>query len=282
MIDKLEVLSLSISERYSRLAEEDGQKGFGYQYWIDLRTAEPAIPAILYCRGRYGGINKLSLVGVARLGWRKTRRIIRRVFGKLIRVRIYRVDVCVDVLGKSVRHFLEQCHLSRTQNFRLFRERGATSIYLQWSKARKIVVYDKGWLLRKQRSPLAMGLKHDDQLTRIEIQMRGSGVPFRRLRDISKYQNINLLTNLTFFRFRAKLDRKKPMQFLAQVGLRTLVSEYGIHGTSKMFTAPVWAFLRDKFLRRAPNNEAVELSRRMQKSTQDWLTDRIRSPRVEC
>jgi hypothetical protein len=111
--------------------------------------------------------------------------------------------------------------------------------------------------------------------------MRGSGVPFRKLRDISKYQNIELLTNLTFYKFRAKLDKRKPMQFLAQIGLRTLVSKYGVHGTSKMFTAPVWAFLKDKFLRIAPNNEAIELSRRMQKSTQDWLTDRIRSPRFE-
>lgn len=281
MIDKLEVLSTSVSKHYSRLAEEEGQNGFGYQYWIDLRTVEPAIPAILYCRGRHGGIHKLSIVGVARLGWRKTRRIIHRVCGKLSRARIYRIDVCADVLGKSVRHFLEQCHLSRTQNFRLFRERGAASVYLQWSKERKVVVYDKGWLLRKQRSPLAMMLKHDDQLTRIEVQMRGSGVPFKRLRDISKYQSINLLTNLAFHEFRAKLDKTKPLQFLAQVGLRTLVSAYGIHGTSKMFTAPVWAFLKDKFLRLAPNNEAIELSRRMQKSTQDWLTDRIRSPRFE-
>ena len=281
MIDKLEVLSPSISVRYSRLAEEEGQKGIGYQFWIDLRTVEPALPAILYCKGRHGGIHKLSLVGVARLGWRKTRRIIRKVFGKLNRVWIYRVDVCADVLGKSVRHFLEECHLSRTQNFRLFRERGAASVYLQWSKARKLVAYDKGWLLRKQRSPLAMGLRHEDQLTRIEVQMRGSGVPFRRLRELCKYRSIELLNNLSFYKFRAKLDKTKPLQFLAQVGLRTLVSKYGIHGTSKMFTAPVWAFLRDKFLRLAPNNEAIWLSRRMQKSTQDWLTDRIRSPRFE-
>jgi hypothetical protein len=282
MIDKLEILSPSISGRYSRLAKEEGQTGFGYQYWIDLRTVEPAIPAILYYRGRHGGIHKLSIVGVARVGWRKTRRIILRIFGKLSRVRIYRIDLCADLLGKSVRHFLEQCHLSRTQNFRLFRERGAESVYLQWSKARKVVVYNKGWLLRKQHSPLAMMLKHDDQLTRIEVQMRGSGVPFRRLRDIRKYENIKLLTNLAFHKFRAKLDKRKPLQFLAQVGLRTLVSKYGIHGTSKMFTAPVWAFLKAKFLRLSRTNEAVELTRRMQKSTQDWLTDRIRSPRFEC
>jgi hypothetical protein len=279
VIDKLDVTSFRISEHYLRLAMEEGHTGYGYRKWTDLRKAEPALPAILYCKGRHGGIHKLSLVGVARLGWRNCKRVIRRVFGTLKKVRIYRIDVCVDILGKSVWHFAEQYHLSRTQNFRLYKERGAASVYLQWSAERKVVVYDKGWLLRKKRSPFAMMLKSYDQLTRIEIQMSGSGVPFRSLRDLRKYESVKWLTYLALLKFRTKLNKQKPMQFLAQLGLLTLISEYGLQGASKVFTGPAWAFLKNKFLRLATKDEASELSRRIQKSVCEWMNDRIRSPR---
>jgi len=134
--------------------------------------------------------------------------------------------------------------------------------------------------LRKQKNPLAAIFRSDDRVTRIEAQLMGSAVPFKRFLNMRRYAEINLLENVKFATLRPEPDKTKPMPFLAATGLRSLISKYGLQATSKMFPSPEWAWLERRFLKPVTAAALPDLSAKMRKSAADWLEGRIRFPRA--
>src|SRR5260221_493762 len=82
-IDKLILLSAKIEKVFLDLAREEVFVRYGYKNVIDLRQTRHKLPIILYCDGRHNGLHKIELVGVARLGLRRTRKILKMILGDL-------------------------------------------------------------------------------------------------------------------------------------------------------------------------------------------------------
>ncbi len=239
-----------------------------------------SLPVRLYYRGRHNGINKAELIDVAKLGLPQTQRIVETIFPDLKQVRIYRIDLCLDVMGYSPWFFVTNTRVPKLQNFALYRSRGAISFYLQFSSQNKIVFYDRLRLLKKQNDPLARVFGPEDRLTRIEVQLMGAAVPFKRFLNIRRYSGIDLLENVKFASLRPEPDEAKPMPFLAATGLRSLITKHGLQTASKMFSSPSWAWLERRFLKPMMAAAVPDLSARMRKSVTDWLEGRIRFPRA--
>ena len=280
MVDKLVLLSPHIRPRFETLATKDGEKRDGYAAVIDLRKAKYKIPARLYCRGYYNGIHKLEFIDVAGLGLPQVLRIARTIFGSINDVKICRIDLCLDFDGISVEFFSANCLIPKIQNYKIFRTRGAVSYYLQVSGGRTTVIYNKLAELRAKQSPRADDFHARDTLTRVEIQLKGNGVPFKRLRNIHKYARANLLQNLQWSRLRTDLKPTKATHFLAQMGLRALIKADGLQRVSKMFQPSAWAWIKATFLVPMENTKRPKLDVLLRKSVQDWLDGKIRFPRA--
>src|ERR1700720_4289152 len=98
-VDKLSLLSNKIEKEFLDLARAQGLARGGYKNFIDLRKTGYNLPVILHCNGRHNGIHKIEMVGVARLGLRRTRKILKLILGHLSAARIYRIDLCTDIPG---------------------------------------------------------------------------------------------------------------------------------------------------------------------------------------
>jgi hypothetical protein len=141
-VDKLIVLSGSISEPFYELARQGGINKWGYKYVIDLRLPPNRLPAILFCEGIHNGRHKVVVVGVASLGRRRAVGIIRKITGHLSGVRIYRIDFCVDLFGVSVWDLARVCYIGRAQGYQIYRTRKGDTVYLQRTGARTVLIYD--------------------------------------------------------------------------------------------------------------------------------------------
>ena len=280
MLDKLTLLSKIINSRFAAVAGKEGQPAGGYASVVDLRKTKYELPARLFCKGRYSGIHKLEIIGVARLGLPRTQEIVECIFPNLHRVTIYRIDLAVDLLGFNPWFFVTNVRISRRQNYALYRSRSAVSYYLQFSKQRKIVFYDRLRLLRRQNNPLAKLFGANDELTRFEIQMMGAAVPFRRFVDLHRYVDIKPLANLHFRKLIVVAGGQTPAKRLAAFGLRWLISKHGQQATSRMFSPPEWAALRRVYLERMERSEIPEIGSLMRKSIRRWLKGQLYFPRA--
>ena len=119
-----------------------------------------------------------------------------------------------------------------------------------------------------------------DGMDHLTVQFRGAGVPYRRLLDIRRYAEIDLLPDLSFWKIPIKRQGLKPMQSLASEGLLNRIQQVGVQATSKMFSAQLWAYLTKKFLASVPKEDFPDLNELMRRSAVEWLNDRIRFPRV--
>jgi hypothetical protein len=214
-VDKLIVLSPSIEDVFHDLARKQGVRKWGYGHVLDLRQTDHKLPIVLYCDGMSDGRHKMEVVGIARLGLRRTRKLLKKVLGHLSKARIYRIDLCVDLLGVSVWDLAAIFSVSRAQNYRIFRKRGAVSFYVQNSTNKTIVLYDKA------REQLAKGniwanmLQLGDDLTRVEVRLTGRAVPFKKIRHLHHYADINFLANV---RFRRLAPLSKAYKTTSHVG----------------------------------------------------------------
>jgi len=280
MVDKLILLSDCLESRFESLALEDGEKKDGYAGVIDLRKTIHSISARLSCRGFYNGIHKLDFIEVSCLGLPFVLETTRKVFGKSHSAKICRIDLCVDFLGTSVEFFVANCLIPGVQNYKIYRTRGALSYYFNVSNTRTTLVYNKLAELRARQNPLVHLYSPADTLTRFEVQLKGAGVPFKRLSNIHLYAKQDLLSNLQWLRLCTEPQPTKPLLFLAQTGLRSLIEVHGLQRVSKMFSAPVWASIRAQYLAPMKNRDRPQLNTRLQKSVQDWIDGKIRFPRV--
>jgi hypothetical protein len=279
VIDKLTLLSSALSDRFSAVAREEGEPAGGYASCVDLRKTKYGLPARLSYKGRHNGVHKLDIIDVARQGFPRTQEIVESIFPEQRRIKIYRIDLAVDLLGLSPWFFVTNARISQRQNYALYRSRGAVSYYIQFSKQRKIVFYDRLRLLRKQKDPLANVFKTDDHLTRIEVQLMGAAVPFRRFAELHRYADIKPLADLHFKKLCIAGDEHSPTKRLAAHGLRWLISKYGQQAASRMFPSPEWAALRKVYLERMEGSEVPKIGSLMQKSIKRWLTGQIYFPR---
>src|SRR6185437_4173246 len=101
-VDRLELLSDRVRWPYLRLAREKGKRSGGYSHFIYVPKTEAGPGVRLYCDGRYGGVHKIQFENVAHLGLRMVQKIAEEILGDLRHVKIYRIDVCVDICGISL------------------------------------------------------------------------------------------------------------------------------------------------------------------------------------
>jgi hypothetical protein len=258
---------------------QEGRPKAGYSRFLDLEP-QLGLPAFLYYRGVHNGINKIEFTGVAQLGLTRATEIADRLFGHLRTTKIFRVDWCIDLPNVPLLDLALYCRIPSVQNCSVERSRGGITFYLRRSKNQVLLVYDRIKRLRATGGPMANIYGKFDHLTRVEVQFRGSGVPFRRFLDMRRYPEIDLLPDLSFWKIPIKRDGLRPMQSLAAEGLLNRIQQFGVQATSKMFSAQEWAYLTKKFLARVPKEKFPDLNELMRESALEWLNDRIRFPRM--
>lgn len=278
-VDKLTLLTRHVRRPFRDLARKRGSARQGYLHVLDLRNTHHELPVILYCDGYYNGIHKIEFVGIATLGLRRTRQILKHILPNLSVARIYRIDVCTDVLGIWVWDLAERVLVSQAQNFQIINKRGGASFYLQKSSDKTIVLYDKIKQYRAIGDPMADMFRLGDHLTRIEVQLKGYGVPFKKIRDLSRYVEVDFLERMRFRKLRVLRGDAKPLHRLAAAHLRHLIRKFGLHATKKRFSPSHWAYIERTLFRVLEGNEIPDLGLRLKRSIQDWLHNRIRFPR---
>jgi len=279
-VDRLELLNDRIEYRFLKLAMAEGKPTGGYKYYLDLAKTAEKLPVRLYCCGRHNGIHKIQYEGVAQLGLAKVREIAEKIFGRLRHVKIYRIDLCTDIYGISLLDLALYCRIARAQNCRIERSRSGVTFYLRYSKNFKILLYDKIAQLRSKRPLRADWFRKGENLTRIEVQMRGAGAPIRLFAEIEKYADLDLLKDLSFKAWARKNENLKPKDVLAAEGLLAKIDQWGVQVTSKMYPSSTWAYLQKKFLRPAGPTDFPDLNKRLKKSARDWMENLLRFPRT--
>jgi hypothetical protein len=279
-VDKLVLLSGKIEVEFLNLAREEGSARGGYKNVIDLRKTSHRLPVILHCDGRHDGKHKIEVVNVARFGLRGTRKLLKMILGHLSGARIYRIDLCTDIPGLRVWDLTEIVLLSRSQNFKIYNNRGGVTFYLNASANKTILLYDKVKQLAAKGDPLADTFSPGEYLTRIEVQLKGRGVPFKKIRHLHRYADLDLLGQLRFKRLRRLRDDAKPLHLLAGAGLRRLIHKYGLHAARKRFSPSQWAYIEKTLFRTLEGEEISDLRLRLKRSIEDWLENRIRFPRL--
>jgi len=278
--DKLVLLTPVIQSPFRELAEEKGERKAGYSRYLDLRNTLFELPVRLYCGGIHNGINKLQFDGVAHLGLKRTREIVKMICGNAPTIRISRIDWCVDILGISVVDLAHYCRMKHAQSCRFIKSRSGTSVYARYSGPVKILMYDRVACLRAIRDPLAKHYGLRDALTRVEVQLRGKGIPFRNFQEIERFAETDLLSGLTIWKFGRKREGLTVPESLAAEGLLDKIEAYGLQAASKMYSAQTWDYLSKKFLVPASESKFPDLNRLMRRTIRDWLENRIRFPRL--
>ena len=278
-IDKLVLLSDKIEKEFLDLAREQGSARGGYGRVIDLRQTRYKLPVILYCDGQHNGKHKIEVAGVARLGLRGTRQILKIILGHLSAARIYRIDLCTDISDLWVWDLAEVVLVSRSQNFKIYNNRGGVTFYLKNSAHKTILLYDKVKQFAAKGDPLADTFRPGERLTRIEVQLKGRGVPFKKIRHLHRYVDVDLLGQLHLRRLKRLRHDVKPLHLLAAGGLRRLIHKYGLHAARKRFSPSQWAYIEETLFGVLEGEEIPDLRLRLKRSIEDWLENRIRFPR---
>ena len=278
-VDKLELLTKCVRRKFLFLARRDGWWEGKFQHVIDLRKTHYELPVILFCDGVYDGRHKIRFVGVAQLGLKQTIKILKRIVFDVSSVKIYRIDVCTDVLGLWVWDLADRVLVSHVQNFTIINNRGGATFYIQNSQTKTIVLYDKIKQYAAERDPMARVFDPGDQLTRVEVRLNGNGVPFKKIRDLHRYLEIDFLENLRFLKLRMLRKGAKPLHRLAAAQLRDMLQKYGLHATKKRFSPSQWAYLEKTLFQTLEGKEIPDLQLRLRRSLNDWLENRLRFPR---
>ena len=278
--DKLVLLCTRVKANFQELVREKGRQKGGYSQFLDLRQTESRLPVQLFWNGFHNGANKIEFVGVAKLGLRRVQQIVELICGDPRWIRITRIDWAVDIEGVSVWTVSECCRVFGVLNSGFYRSRSGISFYPHRSRERTILIYDRLKRLKSQHDPSARMYENGADLTRIEVQFRGRGVPIRDFIHIRDYGEINLLRNVVFFTPLRLVAHLKPQQLLAGERLLFLVKEYGLQNVAKRFPPAVWTHLTRKFFNQTSAPAIPDVHALMQKSARDWLNNRIRFPRL--
>jgi hypothetical protein len=278
-VHKLVLLTPQIKTSYLLRARVHGRRAGGYSHYLDLRNEEEALPVRLYIEGMRNGINKLQFDDeIAVLGWPKTLEIVRRICGDIDGIWIYRIDWCRDY-DIALLDLALYCQIARARNCNFMNSRTGPTFYLRRSKAFVLYMYDKLRELKAKGDPIAKKCIFDGPLTRIEVQYRGSGVPFRKLTDIKRYADLDMLEDISFWKAGCKRKGLSVSDSLAAEALLIRINDFGLQSALKMFPAQERAYIVKKFLEPA-GGQFPHLNNLMRKSALDWLEGRIRFPRL--
>ena len=234
---------------------------------------------VLHVRGSFNGIHKIVFEDVAYLRLSRTQEIAEQIFGRLKYVTVSRIDWCVDLLGVSLWDLAPFASISRVIRYKIFHSRTGTTFYPHQSHTRTVLLYDRLQKLRMGDTPFAKHFTESDQLTRIEVQLRGTGVTHRQFRDIRKFSDDDLLADLKFLKPRPVPEYVSPITRFAIEYVRELMKTVGIQAVAKRFPSNEFAHFRERYLESAPA-ESLNVNERLKKSIRDWLEDRIRFPRT--
>jgi hypothetical protein len=274
--DKLVLLCDVVKKDFQRVAQDADEPRGGYSYFVDLQNTQFRLPVRLYCDGKWNGINKIEFVGVAALGLRRAEEIVNSICEDPPRAKITRIDWAVDVLGLSAWDLGASCRVANVVNSEFYHSRGGVSFYPHRSNTRSILIYERGKHLSAQHHPDANRFTNRD-LTRLEVQFKGKGVPIREFSRIREYKDIDVLRGVSFERIVQIPNDLKPLQILQAEGLRSLVSRLGLQNASKRFAPSEWAYIRKKYLR--PSDGFPDLRFLMKREVEDWLRNVFRFPR---
>lgn len=278
--DKLVLLSQNLRSEFERLIKERGHPKGKYSHFLDLRKTEFKLPLRLFFGGSVNGANKLEFIRVASLGLSRAERIVMDVFGDLQSPKICRLDWAVDLLGRSPWDLAVRCRVSGVQSSRFYRSRGCVSFYPHFTRNRVILIYDRLNRMQSRGDPPARIFRDKDDLTRLEVQFRGKGVPIREFINIRRYADIDLLKGVSFLNLLRVRSNLKPLQLLAAERLQWLIEGLGLQNASKRFLPSEWAYLSTKLLALTSKDDIPDIRALMQKSARDWLEDRLRFPRL--
>jgi hypothetical protein len=277
---KLVLLCKNVLPWYSEMAALLGKQVGGYSRYLDLRKIEERLPVRLYCGGIYNGINKLQFDDeIANLGLTRIRGIVRTICGTLRRIRISRIDWCLDIEIPLLDLAL-CCQLRRAQNCAFMHSRTGPTVYLRRSKACVVYMYDKRRQLEAKGDPIAKNFHLIGPWTRIEVQYKGGGLPIRKFRNIERYAELDMLADISFWEAGRIPEGSSPMQSLAAEGLLRRIDEVGLQMALKCFSSQERAYIVKKFLRPASESKFPDLNELMRKRVREWLSDVIRFPRL--
>jgi hypothetical protein len=113
------------------------------------------------------------------------------------------------------------------------------------------------------------------------VQLKGRGVPFKKIRHLHRYADLDLIGQLHLRKLKRFRDDAKPLHLLAAGGLRRLIHKYGLHAVKKQFSTSNWAYIEKTLFRVLEGEGIPNLRRRLKGSIEDWLEDRIRFPRFD-
>jgi hypothetical protein len=236
--DKLILLARNVTSNFECAVKTKGHPKGKYSHFLDLRKTVYALPVRLYWGGSFNGANKLEFVRVATLGLSRVEQIVKDIYGNLQGPIICRVDWAVDLLGMSPWDLAACCRVSGVQSSRFYRSRGGVSFYPHFTRDRALLIYERLKRLRLKGDPLAAVFREDDQLTRLEVQFRGKGVPIREFAQIRRYGDIDLLKGVSFLELLRVRGTLKPQQRLARRDSDPLCRRSGCKMLQRDFRLP--------------------------------------------
>jgi hypothetical protein len=300
MLDKLSVVGKRLRRSIAKLAREKGRPHQYYETFLDLR---PDLPAFLYFQSKHTGRHKVTLAGVSRLGWPEVRRILEAVFPDVSKellpdtfqdtfpelgqeasvdqheVWISRIDLAVNLVDIPLDFFLENLLPKNSRAMRLDRGPRGHTFYPYKSDDRTVAIYDLKRKNQKGKRDALWGFwKRFDHALRLELSLRGRGIPWRSLRDLPKYREMDLLQGANFHEVRINTDGLTPIQALACIGLRSQIATgISLEAILKTVPSPHRPTIKRLFLRAVAN--APDINARFRRRFDDWFRGLIRFPR---
>jgi hypothetical protein len=150
----------------------------------------------------------------------------------------------------------------------------------QASKAKTILIYDKRRQLIAKYGPATYAFRSQESLTRIEVQLRGDGVPFKKFSAIHRYGEIDLLATVRFGTLNWLPPKCRGIRFLAAYGLRQLIHRFGQQAAAKRLGPQLWAYIAKNHLQPVPSTAIQGIRPRLKRSVENWLCNRLRYPRT--
>jgi hypothetical protein len=266
-LDKLEIITKYLTRDFRKVAQnEPGREG--YRHFVDLRKTKFKLPVLLYHQGLYSNISKLVFVKVSKRSLRRIKKILRLVCAYPRHAKIYRIDFALDLPNVTALELSRHCLVKQAQKSAVFRSRTGFSSYPHLSKTRTILIYDK---------VLPDGGRR--KITRLEIQLRGAGVPIREFQRIDDYAQIDVLKGVSFFKFRRMRSSLTALQRFAAIGMQSMISELGLQAARKIVTAGSWPHLQEKFFEPA-DESLTNIPGVMRDEIRFWLQGLRRFPRL--
>jgi len=279
-IDKLILLTDHVENQIYKLVKSNGYPKGKYRRFLDLEKTDLELPVLLYCGGVFTGVNKIEFKGVSKLGSRRAFQCVDLICGGQDDVIIHRIDAAIDLVNVDVWQVAQSCRVKNAQSSKFYRSRHGMSSYPRVSYEHTVLIYE--WVKRHLSKGDLLANSHfikNEDVTRMEVQLCGRGIPIPEFMSIHDYGSYDFLENVSFVKLVPIRKNLRPRDRLAAERLQTIVQELGVQNAAKKFSPAQWAYLRNKFFNTHSENVLPDVKSLMQKSVCDWLENRIRFPR---